>query len=100
MTQNPFLDGTIPFGPFTAGIHCSVPMDLLHGWCAGLFKNVLAASLAILLKIGGDSYGPVFATIEKHMSTIKRFPTCAGFSTTVFKNGLYHIVSVILLTYC
>ena len=71
-------------------------MDLLHGWCAGLFKNVLAASLAILLKIVGDRYGPVFATIEKHMSSIKRFPTCAGFSSTVFKNGKYQIVCTIV----
>ena len=69
-------------------------MDLLHGFCAGLFKTILASSIAILLKVGGEGYGLLFSSIEDIMKSMKTFPRLSGFAGTVFKNGN------LLLVYC
>ena len=69
------------------GIHVSTPMDLLHGFCAGLFKTVLAASLSVLLKIGGGDYYSLFTGLEVKMRRMKRFPTISGFAGIFFDKG-------------
>ena len=74
-------------------------MDLLHGFCAGLFKTVLASSIAILLKVGGEGYGTLFTSIEDIMKSMKTFPRLSGYSRSVFKNGVY-IAGSVLLTVC
>lgn len=94
MRQNPFLDDVIPTGPSRSGVHNASPMDLLHGWCAGVFKNVLAGALAIILKSEETLKGNQIARIEGRMASMKRFPTCAGFAPTVFKNGAYKMILV------
>ena len=71
-------------------------MDLLHGFCAGLFKTILASSIAILLKVGGEGYGLLFSSIEDLMKSMKTFPRLSGYSRSVFKNGKQLTVSVLL----
>ena len=85
-------------GPSRNRIHNATPMDLLHGWCAGVFKNVLATALAILLKTSGENYGVVFSEIEMRMRSMKRFPTCAGYAQSVFKNGSYKMFVWLFVT--
>ena len=68
----------------------ATPMDLLHGWCAGLVKYMLAISLCILLVASGENYGQVFAVIEERMGHMPRFPESPGFSKTKFFHGVYY----------
>ena len=63
----------------------ATPVDLLHGFCSGLFKNVLAISMSILVNIYGIE---CFAEIEERMARLPRFPTVAGFSEVRFPNGM------------
>ena len=90
------MDGSIPMGDIIGGIHASTPMDFLHGFCAGLYKTVLAASLAILVKIGGNQFYDLFNIIETTMQTMKTFPAISGFSGTVFKHGKLHAVMTLV----
>ena len=69
----------------------ATPMDILHGWCAGIMKYMLSISLCILLVVTGESYAQVFAVIEERMGHIPRFPESPGFAKLKFLHGMHFI---------
>ena len=80
-------------GAHKHGIFGATPVDLLHGFCSGLFKNVLSITMSILMKIYGIV---VFETIEERMSRMPRFPSVAGYSNVRFPNGTMLIIVFVL----
>ena len=88
LRQNPFLDGSIPFGSSTNGIVDATPLDFLHGWCGGIAKTVISCVISILLHHAGCSYSETFDEIARRMRNIPRFPDAPGFGKNQFMNGI------------
>ena len=82
------LDGSIPMGGAISNCFGATPLDILHGWCAGIVKYVLHISLCILLVVSGDNYVNTFSVIEERMARIPRFPSAPGFAKTKFNHGI------------
>jgi len=85
--QNPFVDGSIPFGSSTNGIVDATPLDFLHGWCGGIAKTVISCVIAIILNHSSSKYPEVFECIKQRMCNMPRFPVAPGFSRVQFKDG-------------
>ena len=88
-----------PFGDLTYGINSIVPVDLLHGFCGGVLKNVLFFFLAILIKCNPKSdYRDRMTTLCERMANMPRYPNVPGFAKTRFQQGIL-ILYVLLCTY-
>ena len=78
-----------PFGDLTSGINTCIPLDLLHGFCGGVLKNVLFFLLAILIKCNPKSdYRSRMTTLSERMANMPTFPNVPGFAKAKFQQGI------------
>ena len=79
----------IPFGSVQNSSHESFPIDLLHGWCSGILKNMLYFALTVIVKFDpDDNVHNRLATLSAKMSQLPIFPSVPGFGNVKFHKGI------------